>query len=175
MGNHKGQSYCHSHGGRTPTGATASVTLNKPVLQFRSVPQHDHHPSTGPAPCQTELWQHPLRKAASFLPWPKRETFLFCSVDKCAEERQLSGYVQSPISWCLSEKTLVGCGWALPLVPSSSQPKHFGSWLFMALIFARSQIWVLHCLVFFLNKCISAGKLPTHRLQLLLYLLSTYV
>ena len=60
---------------------------------------------------------------------------------------------------------LVGCGWALPLAPSSSLPKHFGPWLFMVLIFAASQIWMLHFFFFFfLNECISVASLPTHRL-----------
>lgn len=138
MGNHKGQSDCHSHGGRTPMHAAASVTLSKPVLQFGCVPWHEHHPSTRPAPCQNEVWQHPLSKAtAPFLPLTKRETFLFCSVDKCAEERQLSDDVQSPTKQCLWKDT--GGLW----MGSTAGPKFFSDKAFWAMAVHGSRLCTL--------------------------------
>lgn len=172
MGSHQGQSYCHSHGGRTPMGAAASVTLSKPVRQSERVPWHEHHPSTAPAPCQTLLWQRPPSKAATFLPWPKRETFLFCSVDKRAEDRWLSGYVVSYNLVSLREDT--GGLW----MGSTTGPKFFSAKAFWTMAIHVSHVCTLPNLntsFFFLNKCISAGKLPTHRLLLLLCVLSTYI
>lgn len=120
-GNCKGQSDCHSPGGRTPTHAAASLTLSKPVLQFRCIAWHKHYPSSRPAPCQTELWKRSLSKAAApFLLLPERETFLFCSVDRCAEKkhRYLITYIL-----LLSGVSLKRCWWVADELYCWSQAK----------------------------------------------------
>lgn len=59
------------------------------------------------APRQTEMRQRPLRKAAPFSPWPKGDVSVLLCEQLCWGK---TVHVQSPTTWCLSEKVLMSFG-----------------------------------------------------------------